>query len=152
MAERKVEGAAPAPLRAAQAPDYVLVFDGGSKGNPGQGYGSFSITRSKDGAQRMQRLEFGDDCTNNEAEYDTLHGALIYLIGRIEAGARDPKEFCLEVRGDSQLVMEQLRGRWKVREPRMQERVNRILPLLRRFGSYVLKQQPRAESVRVLGH
>jgi len=134
------------------APDYVLVFDGGSQGNPGRGYGSYAITRVKDGKQRLERLELGDRTTNNEAEYDTLIAGLRDLIGRIEAGHRDPGEFSLEVRGDSTLVIRQLLGQWKVREPRMQERVERCLPLLTRFRSVELKQQRREESVRVLGH
>jgi ribonuclease HI len=134
------------------APDYVLVFDGGSLGNPGRGYGSYAITRVKDGRQRLERLELGDHYTSNEAEYDTLIAALRDLIGRIEAARRDPAEFSLEVRGDSALVLRQLQGNWKVKEPRMQERVARCLPLLRRFRSAELKQQPRDESVRVLGH
>ncbi len=132
--------------------DYILIFDGGSKGNPGRGYGSYAITRVKDGARRLERLEFGDDYTNNEAEYDTLIAALRDLIGRIEAARRDPSEFTLEVRGDSTLVINQLQGKWKIKEPRMRERVDRGLALLRRFGAVQLKQQPREESVRVLGH
>jgi ribonuclease HI len=133
-------------------PDYLLVFDGGSRGNPGPGYGSYAITRMKDGKQRLERLELGDHYTSNEAEYDTLIAALRDLIGRIEAGRRDPAEFSLEIRGDSTLVIRQLLGNWKVKEPRMQERVNRCLPLLQRFRSVELKQQRREESVRVLGH
>jgi ribonuclease HI len=137
---------------ASRPPDYVLTFDGGSKGNPGQGYGSYAITRAKDGARRLKRLELGENTTNNEAEYDTLIAALHDLIGRIEAARRDPAEFTLEVRGDSALVINQLLGRWKVKERRMQDRVDRCLPLLRRFGAVQLRQQPREESVRVLGH
>jgi ribonuclease HI len=136
----------------AKAPDYSLVFDGGSKGNPGWGYGSYAITRVKDGARRLERLDLGDGYTNNEAEYDTLIAALRDLIGRIEAAHRDPAEFSLEVRGDSTLVINQLLGRWKAREPRMRERVERCLPLLARFGSFELTHHPREESVRALGH
>ena len=133
-------------------PDYVLVFDGGSKGNPGPGYGSYAITRTKDGAQRLERLEFGDDCTNNEAEYDTLIAALRDLIGRIEEAGRHPREYAVEVRGDSALVIYQLQGRWKVKEPRMQDRWDECSRLLQRLGAVELKTQPREESVRILGH
>lgn len=133
-------------------PDYVLVFDGGSLGNPGQVYGSYLITRTVDGKKRLRRLEFGSHCTNNEAEYDTLIAALNDLVDRIVAAHRDPSDYSLEVRGDSMLVIRQLQGKWKVAEPRMQERVARCLPLLRRFGVVSLHQQPRAETVRLLGH
>lgn len=133
-------------------PDYILVFDGGSRGNPGQGYGSYAITRVRDGAQRLERLEFGDEYTNNEAEYDSLIEALQDLVQRIEQGDRQPEEFVLEVRGDSALVMNQLRGTWKAKEPRMRVRRNRCRGLLGRFGETVLTLQPREESVRILGH
>lgn len=155
MADQAMQEAGDRKLRAAGkagSPDYVVVFDGGSKGNPGWGYGSYAIRRVKDGAQRIERLDLGDGYTNNEAEYDSLITALRDLIGRIEAARRDPAEFSLEVRGDSLLVINQLLGRWKVKELRMQERVDRCRPLLRRFAAVELKQQPREASVRVLGH
>jgi ribonuclease HI len=132
--------------------DYLLIFDGGSKGNPGLGYGSYVITRVRDGAQRLERLTFGDGYTNNEAEYDTLIAALQELLGRIEKAGRQPAEFSLEVRGDSALVIKQLQGGWKAREPRMAERRDRCLQLLRRFKAVELKAQPREQSVRILGH
>jgi ribonuclease HI len=133
-------------------PDYILVFDGGSKGNPGLGYGSYVITRVQDGAQRLERLELGDGYTNNEAEYDSLIAALQDMIHRIGEAGRQPEEFSLEVRGDSALVINQLEGKWKAKEPRMRERRDQCRSLLRRFGAVKLKSQPREESVRILGH
>lgn len=133
-------------------PDYVLVFDGGSKGNPGPGYGSYAITRTRDGARRLERIEFGDGYTSNEAEYDTLIAALRDLIGRIEGAGRQPRDYAVEVRGDSALVIYQLQGRWKVKEPRMRDRWEQASRLLQWFGAVELKTQPREESVRILGH
>jgi ribonuclease HI len=106
----------------------------------------------QDGAQRLERLELGDDYTSNEAEYDTLIAALQDLIQRIEEAGREPQEFLLEVRGDSALVINQLQGHWKAKEPRMRVRRDRCWRLLQRFGAVALKAQPREESVRVLGH
>jgi ribonuclease HI len=145
----KLQLDAPQPLA---APDYVLIFDGGSQGNPGHGYGSYVIKRVQDGAQRLERLDLGDDYTSNEAEYDTLLVAVQDLLGRIEEAGRQPQEFTLEVRGDSALVLNQLQGRWKAKEPRMRDRRDRGLRLLRRFGAVVFKLHPREESVRILGH
>lgn len=140
------------PARSPVSAHYVLVFDGGSKGNPGWGYGSYALTRVQDGAQRLERLELGDEYTNNEAEYDTLIHALRDLIGRIEGAGRKPEEFALEVRGDSALVINQVRGDWKAKEPRMRDRRDVCVRLLQRFGNVQLKTQPREESVRILGH
>jgi ribonuclease HI len=141
-----------ATLPQPRPPDYILTFDGGSRGNPGLGYGSYAIRRVRDGAERLERLELGDGYTNNEAEYDTLIAALHDLISRIEDGGRQPQEFAVEVRGDSALVINQLQGQWKAKEPRMRERRDRCLPLLQRFLGVHLKLQPREESVRILGH
>jgi ribonuclease HI len=138
--------------RPAWTPDYVLIFDGGSRGNPGWGYGSYAITRVQDGAQRLSRVHLGNGYTNNEAEYDSLIAALEDLIERIEQARRQPEEFTLEVRGDSALVINQLNGKWKAQEPRMRQRRDRCLELLRRFAATELKTQPREESVRILGH
>jgi ribonuclease HI len=134
------------------SPDYILTFDGGSKGNPGWGYGSYAITRVQDGAQRLERLNLGEPYTNNEAEYDTLLAALRDLLRRIEEVGRRPGEFSLEVRGDSALVLNQVQGRWKAKEPRMRERRNRCVSLLKRFESVRFEALPREQIVRVLGH
>jgi ribonuclease HI len=134
------------------SPDIVLTFDGGSRGNPGWGYGSYVIQRLSDGAQRLERLDLGDGYTNNEAEYDTLIAALQDLIHRLEEADRDPGAFALEVRGDSSLVLNQLQGTWKAKEPRMKQRRDQCRRLLGRFGAVKLTAQPREEIVRMLGH
>lgn len=148
-------GEQPAPLPKpgrSRSPDYVLTFDGGSRGNPGWGYGSYALTRVRDGAQILKRLDLGDNYTSNEAEYDTLIAALEDLLRRIAKARRHPSDFTLEVRGDSALVINQLQGRWQAKEPRMQQRRDRCLRLLESFAAVTLQAQPREESVRVLGH
>lgn len=132
--------------------DYILMFDGGSKGNPGLGYGSYQIVRTRDGKERIRRLEFGDRVTNNEAEYMTLIRALEELVNGIRQAGNEPRQFTLEVRGDSKLVMEQVAGRWKVREPRLRPLHQRARQLLQEFGSVKLSWQRRDKSVAVLGH
>jgi ribonuclease HI len=133
------------------APDYVIVFDGGSEGNPGLGYGSYAVT-SRDGRRRVRRLDFGDDMTSNEAEYDTLIAALEDVSERVEAADKRPADFTIEVRGDSHLVLRQVRGEWKAKNERMRHRRDIVRSLLSRFGGYRLVEQPREESVKVLGH
>ncbi len=133
------------------APDYVIVFDGGSEGNPGFGYGSYAVI-ARDGRRRVRRLDLGDDMTNNEAEYDTLIAALEDVSERVETSGKRPADFTLEVRGDSNLVLRQVRGEWKAKEERMRRRRDVVRSLLSRFGGYRLVEQPREESVRLLGH
>lgn len=132
--------------------DYTLIFDGGSLGNPGQGYGSYALIRNSDGSQRIQRLEFEGELTNNEAEYLSLIAALEDTIATIEAADRDPAEFSIDVRGDSRLVLRQTAGEWKVRKPHLRPLCDRTVDLLNRFGRFQLTWHERGESVDVLGH
>jgi ribonuclease HI len=90
--------------------------------------------------------------TNNEAEYAALCDGLEYLVGLIRSFGRDPAEFSLEVRGDSELILRQLSGRYRARDRRMAAARNRALALLQSFKSFVLTHQPREETVRQLGH
>jgi len=133
-------------------PDYVLVFDGGSLGNPGPGYGSYALIRASDGRKRIVRLDFGGEMTNNEAEYDTLVAGLRDLAQRLMEANQNPSEFSIEVRGDSSLAINQVSGVWKARDERMRTRRNQVRELLGRFAASRLALQPRQESVRILGH
>ena len=132
-------------------PDYVTVFDGGSLGNPGPGYGSYALITS-DGKKRVVRLDFGGDMTSNEAEYDTLIAGLSDLIESLTEASHSPSEFSIEVRGDSSLALNQVSGVWKARDERMRARRNQVRELLGRFAASRLVLQPRQESVRILGH
>lgn len=134
-------------------PDYVLIFDGGSYGNPGPGYGSYALIRKCDGRESIVRLDFGDQqVTSNEAEYDTFITSLEDLLARIAKAGREAKEFTVEVRGDSKLVINQVKGAWKAKDERMRVRRNRVWELLGQFAGCQLTLQPREESVKVLGH
>lgn len=132
--------------------DYVIVFDGGSRGNPGPGYGSYALVREHEGKQSLVRLDFGRQMTNNEAEYETLIAGLQGLIERIEAAGEAPADLSVEVRGDSALVFCQVDGTWKARDERMRALRNRVREILARFKGHRLVHQPREETVRVLGH
>ncbi len=136
-----------------QAPEQPIgiVFDGGSKGNPGQGYGSYAVDWPGN-PQQIVRLQFGDRVTNNEAEYDTLIAALEATIQRLRDQGADPASANIEIRGDSQLVVYQVLGQWKCKNGRMRVRRDRVRELLRHFSSWRIDHHDRSNSVRVLGH
>lgn len=140
----------PLPGQAPEQPIEIL-FDGGSKGNPGQGYGSYLLAWPGEKGQ-IVRLHFGEGVTNNEAEYDTLIAALEAVLKRLESAGAEPKSARMDIRGDSLLVINQILGEWKCNERRLQERRDRVLALLNRFRAYRLTHQPREQSVRALGH
>lgn len=130
---------------------YTLIFDGGAIGNPGRGYGSFQVTNAR-GAKLGDRLDFspaGEPITNNQAEYLTLIGALEHL--REVLGDRAARA-TLDIRGDSQLVINQLLGRWKVNNEELKPLHERARTLLKSFGRTELRWHDRSNSVRTLGH
>ena len=109
---------------------YVLEFDGASRGNPGPaGAGALIRAPRGDEAEDDDDEDEEDDdsrkggeiikeiCTSlgvatvNEAEY---HALLTGLKAAIQLGVQD-----IKVRGDSNLIVSQVKGEWKVKEPRL---------------------------------
>jgi ribonuclease HI len=136
------------PATAVPGADYTVVFDGGSLGNPGQGYGSYEIA-GPGGTIAARQVQFGNDMTNNQAEFRAVIAALEDLLERV-GGQADA--LSLAVRGDSQLVIRGLTGEWRVKHPGLQPLHQRATDLLRRFRSVDLAWHPRRESVRTFGH
>jgi ribonuclease HI len=131
--------------------ELLAVFDGGSRGNPGQGYGSF-LVQSPNRKPVIKRVEFGDNYTNNQAEYDSLIRCLEYIIERLEVTNRSPNIVQLEIKTDSDLVANQLLGNFKVKDAGLRKRHAQALELLDRFAEWSIEWQPREETVKLLGH
>lgn len=85
-------------------------FDGASRGNPGEA-GAGALILSSEGSVIWEAVRYLGSRTNNEAEYE----ALILLLE--EASRRGLKS--LAVHGDSRLVICQMKGEWKIKEPRL---------------------------------
>ena len=136
-----------------QAPEkpIVVIFDGGSRGNPGQGYGSYAL-RWPGQSQQIVQLRFGDRVTNNEAEYDTLIAALEAIVQRLRDAGAAISSAKVEIRGDSLLVVNQVKGLWKAKEARLEVRRDRVRELLEPFGAWKLTHHDRENSVQTLGH
>jgi ribonuclease HI len=128
-----------------------VIFDGGSRGNPGQGYGSYMV-QSPGRKPVVKRVEFGPNYTNNQAEYDSLVSALEYIIDRLNITNRTPEQVALDIKTDSDLVVNQLQGTYKVKEGGLKPRHAKALELLDQFGAWMISWHPREESVRLLGH
>lgn len=132
-------------------PDYRIIFDGGSRGNSGPGYGSYLLS-GRSMPDKPVRLSYSGTVTSNEAEYDTLIAALRGLLDLLASVGHDPRQTTVEVRGDSRLVIAQVTGEWQAREPRMRERRDEVLALAEKFKRVVFKQETRQAIVRLLGH
>jgi ribonuclease HI len=136
------------PVSAVPGVDYTVVFDGGSLGNPGKGYGSYEIA-GPDGTVAARQVQFGNEMTNNQAEFHAIIAALEDLLERVGPRAN---ALSVAVRGDSQLVIRGLAGEWRVKHPGLQPLHQRAADLLQQFGSVDLAWHPRQESVRAFGH
>ena len=128
-----------------------LVFDGGSKGNPGKGYGSF-VYKGVVNQLDVVTIEYPGTTTNNEAEYRTMINGLKAALAAIEAEGHDPSQLKVAVRSDSKLVVEQVSGNWKIKKAELRPLVQQAQSLLGRFAAWDLQWHPRSESVRILGH
>jgi ribonuclease HI len=134
--------------------DYLVVSDGGSRGNgkggANEGYGSYKI-EARDGRQQIVRLDLGT-ATNNEAEYRILIAALKDLLGRIRRTGKRPADYSLLVQTDAQLLVGQLTQGWRVKAGNLRPLVDEADGLIQAFGRCDLVKVPRDEIVRVLGH
>jgi ribonuclease HI len=110
-----------------------VYFDGASRGNPGPAAVGWVIVTS-DGivAEGGERI---GDTTNNRAEYEALLRAL--------RAARDYGLEEVDVRGDSELIIKQLRGEYDTNNPSLREKRVDAIELLEGFDRYSLAHVPR---------
>src|ERR1700752_569319 len=107
-------------------PDSFLIahIDGGARGNPGPaGYGV--VITDQSGRKVAGLSEYLGHQTNNFAEYSGLLAALNYAI---ESGSK-----ALKVVSDSELMVKQIRGEYKVKNPTLQELHARAKSLMRKL-------------------
>jgi ribonuclease HI len=96
----------------------IIYTDGGSRGNPGpSGIGVFIANEKNEPIKRYSQY-LGDNCTNNEAEYQ----AVILALKKIKAlfGKNKIKELDIEIRADSELLVSQLNGEYKILDSKIQ--------------------------------
>ncbi len=132
--------------------DYTLTFDGGADPNPGKAYGSYHI-RTRRGRERLEsRIQFGDNMTNNQAEYLALLHGLNDLVETIQKAGKSPESYSVQIWGDSDLVIRQLKGEWKIKDSKLLPIYEQARAQLKRFKGYSLNWHDRSNSVRLLGH
>ena len=102
----------------------TLEFDGGSRGNPGPA-GIGVVLRAKDGTELLTLGRFIGRATNNVAEYRALITALQKAK---ELGARR-----VTVRGDSELVVKQMNGQYRVKNESLRGLYDEAQSLLAQF-------------------
>jgi ribonuclease HI len=113
---------------------YVAYADGASRGNPGPSAIGIVVYDGEGREVHRESRRVGHG-TNNEAEYRAAIAALEAALG---LGATQ-----VVLRMDSELVVRQLTGRYRVRNPRLAPLFNRVLALRGRFESLTFENVPR---------
>ena len=122
-------GEAPADLKV------IVEADGGSRGNPGPaGYGAV-VREAATGEILLERYASLGITTNNVAEYS---GLIAGLRAALELGAAQ-----VDVRMDSKLVIEQMSGRWQIKNPGLRPLAAEAATLLGRFAAVTFEWIPR---------
>jgi ribonuclease HI len=103
----------------------VIYTDGGARGNPGPA-GIGAVAKDSDGKLVYEVSRYIGETTNNVAEYEALIAALEEAKKRYGGKLR---EMAVDVRMDSELVVRQLTGVYKVKDPAMKERFARVAKL-----------------------
>jgi ribonuclease HI len=104
----------------------IMHFDGGSRGNPGPA-GIGLTLEDEEGAPIYELAEFLGRCTNNVAEYTALLRGL--HAAKVLGAAR------LTVSSDSELLVRQINGIYKVKSPDLKPLYQKAVTLIREIGN-----------------
>lgn len=115
----------------------TLQFDGGSRGNPGPA-GIGVVLRAADGTPLVTLGRFIGRATNNVAEYKALITALQKAR---ELGARRVK-----VLGDSELIVKQMRGEYRVKNPDLRVLYDEAQDLFNAFDAATIDHNYRTDN------
>ncbi len=112
----------------------IIKFDGASRGNPGPAAIGVLI-EDEAGKVLLQVSNTIGRATNNQAEYRALITALEHAV---KMGAKS-----VDVRSDSELVVRQLQGKYRVRHAGLKPLFERVRQLLFRFEEFSISSVPR---------
>lgn len=132
LADTPLQGS---PERGAQK--VILYVDGSSKGNPGEG-GAGVVIKDDVGRTVSQCKRYLGSVTNNIAEYQAL------ILGLQEAKQLGTQE--VEICLDSELVVNQIKGVYRVRDSKLKPLEGEVRGLLKHFTRWVIRHIPREEN------
>jgi ribonuclease HI len=117
----------------------VVNVDGGSRGNPGPAAVA-AVASGPGGELLAERSERIGEATNNIAEYRAV------LLG-IEL-ARELEADEVELVGDSQLIVRQVQGSYKVKQEHLRPLREEVMRALAGFGDWSIRHVKRGENER----
>ena len=117
----------------------VLHTDGASRGNPGPGGAGIALYTA-DGDEFFAEGQYLGKVTNNQAEYMAVEYGLKKAL---EMGVSR-----VTLRSDSQLLVRQLNGRYRVKSDRLRPLYEDVVQLLDRFEDWTAEAVPREQNKR----
>ncbi|MEP6783529.1 MAG: ribonuclease HI family protein [Acidobacteriota bacterium] len=115
----------------------IAYFDGGARSNPGPaGYGVYIV--DDQGAVQAELAGSLGIATNNIAEYNGLIAALQWAV--------DHELTAITVKGDSLLIIEQMRGNYKVKNEGLKPLHMRARMLVMQIGNVKFEHVPREKN------
>jgi ribonuclease HI len=114
-----------------------LFTDGACRGNPGNG-GAGAVLVGKNGEVVSTAKRFLGHCTNNIAEYQAL------ILGLGEALGRGATAISIYL--DSELIVRQIQGIYRVKNPTLKPLMADVRALLDRFDTWQVAHVPRSEN------
>ncbi|MCX6723621.1 MAG: ribonuclease HI family protein [Candidatus Staskawiczbacteria bacterium] len=119
----------------------IIYTDGGSRGNPGKAGIGVVFCNEQEQVIKKYGEYLGDNLTNNDAEYS----AIIFALKKFKAvfGKAIAEISDVEVRSDSELVVKQLNGDYRLSDPKIQQFFIEIWNLKFDFKSVKFKHIPR---------
>ncbi|MBN1282225.1 MAG: ribonuclease HI family protein [Proteobacteria bacterium] len=115
-------------------PRITIHSDGAARGNPGPA-GAGAVLRDESGAVVAEVSEYIGETTNNQAEYQ----ALIFALGEAKRlGATSVAVFA-----DSELMVRQLNGDYRVKNEGLKPLYQEAFKALRAVGEYTIEHLPR---------
>jgi ribonuclease HI len=116
------------------ADEWLLMVDGAARGNPGDA-GCGAVILDRNGAVVKELSRFLGHATNNVAEYE---GLLMGLEALLRLGRKR-----IRVQSDSQLLVRQLNGEYRVKDEKLKALFQKAMSLLRQFDAYRIVHVPR---------
>jgi len=113
--------------------------DGGARGNPGPA-AIAAVATNPDGDILAERSEAIGEATNNVAEYRAM------LLG-IEL-ARELKADEVELIGDSELIVRQVQGKYRVKQDHLRPLHTKVIDALRELPKWSIRSVKRAQNER----
>ena len=120
----------------------VVHCDGGARNNPGPAAIGEVIEGTKGGAKEYS--EFLGSATNNQAEYQ----AVIFALKKTKQliGKEKSKDLEIEIRSDSELLINQLNGQFKIKDKDLQPLFFEIWNIKQDFKDVKFVQVPREKN------